>query len=157
LSESLIVERLILDHKCQKSYNYKQHIKYATQSSGSPITLSITLELQLFITLYLCSGAMYLDIIWYGVSLKSISEIFWPIFPDTVGVMKLVKDWSKEHKDHHGFSTNMGTALALDVFVIEIQKPNASDLDGQEVGCFRNHKGFWGLISHIACDPNAIE
>ena len=49
----------------------------------------------------------------------------------------------------------MGTGLALDGFVIEILKPNAKDLNGQEVGCFRNRKGFWGLILQLACDANA--
>jgi len=32
---------------------------------------------------------------------------------------------------------------------------STSDLDGQEVGIYRNHKGFWGLISQVACDSNA--
>jgi hypothetical protein len=39
--------------------------------------------------------------------------------------MKLVNNWSKKHKDRHGFTTNKGTALALDGFVIEIKKPNS--------------------------------
>ena len=128
--EFYLLESLILDHKSRNGYDYEQHIKYATQSSGSPITL----ELQLFITLCLCSGATYLDMIWYGVSLKSIREIYWSTicdideavgninFSDTLGVMKLVNNWSKKHKDHHGFTANMGTALALDGFVIVIKK-----------------------------------
>jgi len=28
-------------------------------------------------------------------------------------------------------------------------------LDGQQVGCYRNRKGYWGLISQVACDSNA--
>jgi hypothetical protein len=55
-----------------------------------------------------------------------------------VGIVKLVNDWSKKFKDFHGFTTNMGSALAVDGFVVEIKKPNVSDLDGQEIGCFRN-------------------
>jgi hypothetical protein len=31
--------------------------------------------------------------------------------------------------------------------VVEIKKPNVSDLDGQEIGFLLNHKEFWGLIS----------
>jgi len=128
--EFYLLESLILDHKSRNGYDYEQHIKYATQSSGSPITL----ELQLFITLCSCSGATYLDMIWYGFSLKSIREIYWSTicdideavdninFSDTLGVMKLVNNWSKKHKDHHGFTANMGTALALDGFVIAIKK-----------------------------------
>ena len=49
----------------------------------------------------------------------------------------------------------MGTALALDGFIIEIKRPNTSELDGQEVGVYRDRKGFWGLISQVACDSNA--
>ena len=94
-----LLESLILDHKCRNGYDYEKHIKYATRSSGSPVTL----ELRLYITLRLCSGAMYLDMIWYGVSLKSIPEIFCSTiceideavdnisFPcDSVGIMKVV-------------------------------------------------------------------
>jgi len=77
---------------------------------------------------------MYLDMIWYGVSLKGIPEIFWSTiceideadnvnFPcDSVGIMKVVNDWSKKHKDCHGFTTNMGTALPVVGFVIKIKK-----------------------------------
>jgi hypothetical protein len=62
----------ILDHKIQNSYDYEKHIKYDILSSGSPITL----EFRLYITLQLCSGAQYLDMIWFCVSLDSIPEIF---------------------------------------------------------------------------------
>jgi hypothetical protein len=49
----------------------------------------------------------------------------------------------------------MGTSLAVDGFVIETLKPDAAHLNGQEVGCYRNRKGFWGVISQVACDANA--
>jgi hypothetical protein len=49
----------------------------------------------------------------------------------------------------------MGAALAVDGFVIETIKPNAKHLQGQEVGCYRNRKGVWGLISQVDCDANA--
>ncbi len=119
-------------------------------------------------TLHIFSGAVYLDMIWYGVSLKSIPEIFWSticdideaadniIFPSvSVGRMKLFNDWGKKCKNHHAFTTNMGTSLAVDGFVIVVKKPNASDLDGQQVDSYRNHKIFWALISPVACDSNA--
>jgi hypothetical protein len=69
--------------------------------------------------------------------------------------MKLVDDWSKKRRDHHGFTTNMGTVLALDGFLMEIKNPNTFELDGQEVGIYRNRKGFWGLTSQVAFDSNA--
>jgi hypothetical protein len=49
----------------------------------------------------------------------------------------------------------MGTALAVDGFVIETVKPDAKDLNGQQVLCYRNRKGIWGLISQVPCDVNA--
>ncbi len=50
--------------------------------------------------------------------------------------------------------TNLGTALAIDGYVIEIKKPSASELNGKEVACFRNRRGFWGLITQVGCDSN---
>ncbi len=44
-----------------------------TWSSGSPVTS----ELWPLITLRLLSGAMYLDMIWYGVTFSSIPSLFW--------------------------------------------------------------------------------
>ncbi len=41
----------------------------------------------------------------------------------------------------------MGTALAIDGFVIEIVKLDAKVLNGNAVATYRNVKGFWGLIS----------
>jgi hypothetical protein len=117
---------------------------------------------------YAVVPSQYLDMIWYDVSLDSIPEIFWSAicaideaidninFPsDRLGVMKLVDDWSKKRRDRNGFTTNMGTMLVLDGFVIEIKKPNTSDLDGRDVGIYRNCKRFRGLISQVACDSNA--
>jgi hypothetical protein len=60
----------------------------------------------------------------------------------------------KETRNKHGFATNMGTALAVDGFAIEIIKHNASALNGQEVTANRNRKGLWGLISQVGCDSN---
>jgi hypothetical protein len=39
----------------------------------------------------------------------------------------------------------MGTVLAVDGYVVEIKKPTAADLDGQEVSCHQNWRGFSGL------------
>jgi hypothetical protein len=97
--------------------------------------------------------------IWYAVEIQSVSLIFWQTicdiddainninFPtDEAGLMQLVDNWAAKHKDCHGFTTNMGTALAVDGFIIEIVKPDAKDLHGQEAGCYRNQKGVWGVI-----------
>jgi len=159
-----LLETAILEKMERKGYDFGKHASYATQSSSSPITL----ELWLYITLWILSGASYLDMIWYAVEVRSVSGIFWRMiydideavdnlnFPtDEVGRMQLVDNWSAKRKDHHGFTTNMGTALAVDGFVIETVKPYAKRLQGQDVGCYRNCKGVWGLISQVGCDANA--
>jgi hypothetical protein len=84
---------------------------------------------------------------------EAIDNINFPT--DEVGLMQLVDNWSAKQKDRHGFSTNMGTALAVDGFVIKTIKPDAKHLQGQEVGCYRKRKGVWGLISQVGCDANA--
>ena len=65
----------------------------------------------------------------------------------------MVDNWAAKQKD--GFMTNMGTVLAVDGFVIEIVKSDVKDLNRQEVSCYRNWKGVWGLIAQVACDANA--
>jgi hypothetical protein len=49
------LEKVIMDHKERQGYDMECHYKYASWSSGSPITL----VLWLFIILRLLSGAMY--------------------------------------------------------------------------------------------------
>ncbi len=54
------VHEAIINHKAsQYGYEEKKLFKFATLSSGSPVTL----ELRLFITLRILSGASYLDMI----------------------------------------------------------------------------------------------
>jgi hypothetical protein len=159
-----LLETTILENMGRNGYNVSRHVAYATRSSGSLITV----ELQLYIMLWILSGASYLDMIWYAVDVRSVPGIFWRTvcnidesidninFPtDEVGLMQLVDNWSAKRKDRHGFTTNTGTALTIDGFVIETIKPDAKHLQGQEVGCYRNRKGVWGLISQVGCDANA--
>jgi len=163
-NDFFLLERCIYNKMSEKGYDSKKHHEYAVRSSGSPITL----ELRLYITLRILSGASYLDMVWYGVHVRSVSDIFWrticdidesidninfPIDPNEI--MQLVNNWATKRKDRHGFTTNMGTAVALDGFVIEIIKPDVNDLNGQDVGCYMNRKGFWGMISQLACAANA--
>jgi hypothetical protein len=148
----------------RKGYDYEKHARYATQSSGSLVSI----ELRLYIMLRILCGASYLDMIWYGVEVKSVPGIFWRTicdiddtldsinFPtDKAGIQQVVDNWAAKRRDCHGFATNMGTALAVDGFVIETVKPDAKDLNGQEVSCYINWKGVRGLISQVACDANA--
>jgi hypothetical protein len=106
--------------------------------------------------------------IWYAVEIRSVPRIFWRTicdiddavdninFPTNEGsIMQVVENGSAKQRDHHGFATNLDTALAVDGFTIERVKLDAKDLNGQEVSCYRNRKGIWGLISQAACDANA--
>jgi hypothetical protein len=148
----------------RNGYNHEKHNSFASRSSGSPILL----VLRLYITLRILSGASYLDMNWYGVEVRSVPRIFWRTicvidealdninFPtDEACVRQIVDNWAAKRRDCHGFASNMGTVLAVDGFVIETVKPDAKDLDGQEVSCYRNCKWVWGLISQVACDANA--
>jgi hypothetical protein len=63
-------------------------------------------------------------------------------------------NWARKRRERHGFVTNMGTVLAVDGYVVEIKKPTAADLDGEEVSCYHSWKGFWGLIIQVSCDCN---
>ena len=94
-----LLETAILENMERKGYDFGKHASYATQSSGSPITL----ELQLYITLQILSCASYLGMIWYVVEVRSVPGIFWRMicdidaavdnlnFPtDEVGLMPLV-------------------------------------------------------------------
>jgi len=83
------LEGAILSNKLRQGYDLEQHYKYACLSSGSPISI----ELRLFITLQLLSGASYLDMIWYGVSLCSIPSIFWEMSQ----LIILISQWRKFH------------------------------------------------------------
>jgi hypothetical protein len=119
------LEGAILSSKLCQGYDLEQHYKYARLSSGSPISI----ELQLFITLRLLSGASY-------------------------SLMQLSENWARKRRERHGFATNLGTVLAVDGHVVEIKKSTAADLDGQEVSCYQKWNGFWGLITQVGCDCN---
>ena len=71
-SNFFLLEATILENMERKGYDHEKCVTYATQSSGSPIKL----KLRLYITLRILSGASYLDIIWYGVDVRSVSGIF---------------------------------------------------------------------------------
>jgi hypothetical protein len=148
----------------KKGYDTVKHSKMASKSSGSPISL----ELQLYVTPRLLSGASYLDMVWYAVSQSSVHELFWKTvciidsaisniqFPqDSTGVALIVDGWAKKEA-RHGLAAKMGTVLAVDGFVLKIKKPSAASLLGQSVDGYRNHKGFWGLITYVGSDSNAI-
>jgi hypothetical protein len=45
--------------------------------------------------------------------------------------------------------------MAVVGYVIEIKKSFAAESDGQEVSCYQNRKGFWGLITQVGCNSNA--
>ena len=70
-----------LADKCKLKYpgrksgleNYELAVKRGNASTGGNHT---TLEIKLAIFLRMCAGAQWLDMIWYGVSLKSVHAIF---------------------------------------------------------------------------------
>jgi hypothetical protein len=102
-------------------YYIQKHYKYAIRSSGSPVTL----ELQLYITIRLLSGASYLECIWYRVQSNSVYYIFWKTIclidlalknltlpTDNGGVARMVESWAvKREIRHHGFAFTSGSFI----------------------------------------------
>jgi hypothetical protein len=93
----------------------------------------------------LLSGASYLECIWYRVEPNSVYYIFWKTIclinqalnnltlpTDNEGVARMVESWAvKGEIRHHGITTNFGTFMALDGFVIKIKKPAPKCLKGK--------------------------
>jgi len=107
-SDFTLLEATILENMEGKGYDSSRHACYAAQSSGSPISL----ELRLYITLQILSGASYLDMIWYGVEIRSVPGLFWRTicniddaldnirFPtDEEGIRQVVANWAAKRKD----------------------------------------------------------
>jgi hypothetical protein len=72
-SDFTLLEATILENMEGKGYDSSRHACYAARSSGSPISL----ELRLYVMLRILSGASYLDMIWYGVEIRSVPGLFW--------------------------------------------------------------------------------
>jgi hypothetical protein len=157
------IHRAVMDKKVLDGYDEAKHLKYATISSGSPVTL----ELRMYITFRILSGASYLDMIWYAVEVNSVHNIVWRTcceidsavhnidFPITeVGMQRMADNWAIKREERHGFATNQGTLIAVDGIVPEIRQPKRSELDGQDVRHYMNRKGFWALVCQVGCDVN---
>jgi hypothetical protein len=95
--------------------------------------------------------------IWYGVEVKSVPGIFWRTvcdiddaldninFPtDKAGIQQVVDNWAAKRRERHGFATNMGTALAVDGFVIETVKPMQRILTDKRFHAIEIGKVFGG-------------
>ena len=48
----------------------------------------------------------------------------------------------------------VGTILAGDGLVIEIEQPSLASLRGRPISIFRNRKSMWGLIVQAFCDAH---
>ncbi len=91
----------------------EKHNAFVTKSSVLPISL----ELWLYVTLWILSGANYLDMIWYavefvgGLSVKLTMLLKTSTFLHEAELMQLVDNWEAKCNDHHSFTTNMGTSF----------------------------------------------
>jgi hypothetical protein len=117
------------------------------------------------------AGASYLDMIWYGVSVDHVSELFIATvkkidkvldnikLPVSNNDIKLIADgWRNIQVRKYGFDAMKGTLFAGDGLVIEIQAPSSKDLKRMKltIDKFRNRKGCFGLITQAFCDSNGI-
>jgi hypothetical protein len=60
---------------------------------------------------------------------ESVDNINFPM--EEVSLMQLSENWARKRRERPGFTTKMGTVLALDGYVVEIKKPTAVDLGGE--------------------------
>jgi hypothetical protein len=51
-------------------------------------------------------------------------------------------NWAKKSEESHGFSTNMGTALAVDGFVVEIKSLQLKFWVGTKLCAIKTEKAF---------------
>jgi hypothetical protein len=164
-----------LANRCKTKYpgkksgreNYELAVKRGNASTGGNHT---PLEIKLAIFLRMCAGASYLDMIWYGVSLKSVHSIFQQMlllvdkalpdkeifnFPETGEELnRTANEWSELmalSKCHDMFT---GTFLAGDGLVIPIICPTEEELlrAGLSHFHFRNRKGCFAIIVCAFCD-----
>jgi hypothetical protein len=143
-------------------------------AAATPQSGPITLELKLCITLRLLAGASYLDMIWYGVQISSVQEIFLlglhlinnvlansfifnfdPSMPGfNVELKRMATEWSAIMMRKKGSDLMKGTILAGDGMVVAIDRVSAEDLERAKlnVSDFRNRKGVFALILQAFCD-----
>jgi hypothetical protein len=168
-----------LADKCKSKYpgkksgleNYELAVKRGNASTGGNHT---SLEIKLAIFLRMCAGASWLDMIWYGVSLSSVHDIFNfmlvlvnEALPDkevfnlpetTIELNRTANEWSElmvKSKCHDMFR---GTILAGDGLVIPISCPTEEELlrAGLSHFHFRNRKGCFAIIVCAFCDAYGI-
>ena len=146
----------------------RENLALAYQMGDLSSGTHIPLELKLMVTLRLLAGANYLDMIWYGISVDSVSYVFKSTIdliqkvepaigvPTTdEGWRELLDGWDDISIRKKGLVTVPGTALAGDGLAIETTAPTAKDRGDVSLPAFRNRKGFYGLICQAFCDCNA--
>jgi hypothetical protein len=80
----------------------------------------MTVELQLYVTLWLFSGASSLDMIWYAIEVNSMQRIFWKTVvlidealdnfnlpQDAIAIAQMVDGWAVKQEARHGFAEQL--------------------------------------------------
>jgi hypothetical protein len=119
-------------------------------------------------TLRILSGALYLDLIWYGCEINSIPLMFWKTIclidaaldnikldKSRMSVAHMVNSWAVMRQMCRGFPSNFGMLLALDGFVLAIKKPTTKSLGEKDVAPYFNRKGYYALIAQVGVDSGA--
>ena len=125
----------------------------------------IPLQIKLYITLRMLSGASYLDMIWYKVDVDSVTRIFKFCvslinkvdkqinMPTTESDwMDLAAGWSRKSVQKFGFDLMPGTVLAGDGLVIEIEAPPKKYRENIDLANFRNRHGYYAVVCQAFCD-----
>jgi hypothetical protein len=79
---------------------------------------------------------------WMTVCLidQALNNVYFP--QETKGIAQVLHDWAIKSEARHGFASKMWTAMAVDGFVMENKQHDGSALNGKDINCYGNRKGF---------------
>ena len=117
------------------------------------------------------AGASYLDMIWYRVHVDHVmsSIVFLTLhaIDDLIDNIKFLfteaecraaaNDWNDVQIQRHKAPSIEGLISAGDGVVAWITQPGVADLQGRNVDCFWNRKGFYGVVCQAFCDSIRVE
>lgn len=150
--------------------NYK--LSLTRGAAATPDSGPVTMEIKLAITLRIFRGASYLDMIWYGVQLSTVSSIFSFVIELIDSVLpnneifnfdpesenfheecaRMAGEWSSIMIAKKGVDGMKGTIVGGDGLVIAIGTPTDADRDGLPVTSYFNRKGCMAINAQGFCD-----
>ena len=137
----------------------------ARRSSGS----AVRLETKMYVTLRMLAGAMYLDMVWYGISTDHVNEYMMEVveamnkcayldnikLPTTAAEVRVVQEeWEAISVRKTGHKELPGTIGAVDGYQTAIRKVSRKEAHmlGIQPDAFYYRKGFHALLAQGVCN-----